>query len=90
MLGVRGRPNCWTSLKGGNVSDLLEYKGYHTQVKYSAEDDCSYGKVEDIAGSITFDDEGYDSVRTAFEEAVDEYLAVCEQNNIKPIISQEA
>lgn len=66
------------------MSDVLEYKGYYAHVKYSAEDDCNYGKVEDIAGSITFDDEGYDSVRTAFEEAVDEYLAMCERNGIEP------
>jgi predicted HicB family RNase H-like nuclease len=66
------------------VSDFLEYRGYYTHVKYSAEDECNYGKIEDISGSITFDDKDYDSVRSAFENAVDDYLAMCEDQGIEP------
>ena len=65
------------------LSNVLEYKNYTTFVRYSAEDDCLYGKIEGIRSTILFDDSEQPIVE-AFHEAVDEYLQYCEQVGIEP------
>lgn len=64
------------------MSDILEYKGYTTKVKYSNEDNVFFGKIEGINSLVNFEAESADEVKDAFEEAVNDYLAFCKENNI--------
>ena len=65
------------------ATNVLEYRGYTTFVRYSADDDCLYGKLEGMRSTILFDDSG-GSIVDAFHEAVDEYLADCAAEGVEP------
>lgn len=47
--------------------------GYETQIRYSEEDKCYYGKIENIDDLVDFEGYDYDSCLKAFYEAVDSY-----------------
>jgi predicted HicB family RNase H-like nuclease len=52
------------------------YRGYATRIKYSAEDRCLIGHIAGIDDIVGFHGESVAELRAAFEEAVDDYLAV--------------
>lgn len=60
------------------MKNILEYKGYLTKVEYSVEDQVLYGKIEGIKDLINFECEKASEVESAFHQAVDDYLAFCE------------
>ena len=60
------------------MNQVIEYKGYFTKVAYSVEDRVLHGKIEGISDLINFECESASEVETAFHEAVDDYLAFCE------------
>jgi predicted HicB family RNase H-like nuclease len=64
--------------------NILEYKGYHTKVEYIAENDCLYGKIEGINDLVTFEAHDLKSVKKEFHDAVDGYLAFCEEIGQEP------
>ena len=64
--------------------DMMEYKGYYGSVHYSDEDHCFYGKIEHIRGLVNYEGHDVDSIKGAFEESVDDYLATCKLKNIVP------
>lgn len=64
------------------IQNLQAYKGYTTKVKYSNEDNVFFGKIEGINSLVDFEAESIDKVKNAFEEAVNNYLAFCEENNL--------
>jgi len=64
--------------------DMMEYKGYYGSVHYSDEDRCFYGKIEHIRGLVSYEGHDVDSIKEAFEEGVDDYLATCKAKNIIP------
>lgn len=66
------------------MKDILRYKGYYTKVRFSAEDNILYGKIEGISSLILFEAENASEVEHAFHEAVDDYLLFCEDNGIEP------
>lgn len=66
------------------MSNVLEYKGYRAKVNYSSEDNVLFGKIEGINSVVTFEAENATEINDAFKEAVDNYLAFCKINNIKP------
>lgn len=59
------------------MNNVLEYKGYYTKVEYSAEDNVLYGKIEGIRDLVNFECDTLDGVESAFQAAVDDYLALC-------------
>ena len=61
------------------MTNTLQYKGYSANIEYSAEDKVLYGKIDGIGDLVTFESENVDGVEDAFHEAVDDYLAFCEQ-----------
>lgn len=63
---------------------MIEYKDYAGSVYYSDEDKIFYGKVEYIRSLISFEGEDMASFRASFEEAIDDYLALCDQKGIEP------
>ena len=66
------------------MKDILRYKSYYTKVRFSAEDNILYGKIEGISSLILFEAENASEVEHAFHEAVDDYLLFCEDNGIEP------
>jgi predicted HicB family RNase H-like nuclease len=66
------------------MKDTLTYKGYTGSVHYSDEDRVFYGKVEYIRSLLSYEGTDVESLRTAFEEAVEDYLALCQQAGTAP------
>ena len=63
----------------------LKYKGYTGSVEYSEEDKCLFGKVQGMAkDSITYEGSTVEELTKDFEEAIDDYLALCEEKGIEP------
>lgn len=50
----------------------------------SDEDQIFYGKVEYIRSLISFEGENVVNLRANFEEAIDDYLSLCQQKDIEP------
>ena len=61
----------------------LTYKGYTGTIEASIEDGCLHGQLLFITDIITYEGNTVDDIRTSFEEAVDHYLAYC-QDTGKP------
>ena len=63
----------------------LRYKGYTGSVEYSDEDKCLFGKVQGLHGTlISYEGTTIDEITDDFHEAVDAYLASCEERGIAP------
>ena len=57
----------------------MTFKGYAARIEYSDDDACFVGHIAGIKDVIGFHAETVKELRTAFEEAVDDYLATCEK-----------
>lgn len=60
----------------------LSYKGYCGSIEASVDDDCLHGKILFITDLVTYEAEKISSLNQAFKEAVDFYLAKCEQDGL--------
>ena len=69
------------------MKDKLKYKEFIGSVHFNAEDNVFYGKIEGIDSIISFEGKSIDELRKSFEEAVDDYLEICEQIGRKPMKS---
>jgi len=61
------------------MKDMMTYKGYFGSVHYDDDDRVFYGKLEFIRALVSYEGTDVFSLRTAFEEAVDDYLKFCEE-----------
>lgn len=66
------------------MKNYLEYKGYIGTVSLSEEDGCFFGTIQGINDLVTFEGETVSEIRHSFEEAVDDYLEFCKENNLEP------
>jgi predicted HicB family RNase H-like nuclease len=66
------------------MSEILSYKGYLGNVKYSAEDEIFHGKLIGVRGCIMYHGKCAASLKKDFIEAVEEYIIFCEEQGIKP------
>ncbi len=57
----------------------MVYRGYSAAVEYDADDRVFVGHILGIRDIVGFHGSAVDELETAFQEAVDHYLAVCEQ-----------
>ena len=64
--------------------NTMTYKGYLGSVAYSEKDQVFFGKIEGINGLVNFEGESVKELTEAFHEAVDYYLAYCEDEGIEP------
>lgn len=67
------------------MSNTLEYKGRITEIKYSAQDNCLYGKIEHIKDLILFEGQNSAEIVAAFHQAVDEYIQGGEEKLIETL-----
>ena len=63
------------------MKDVLTYKDYLGSVHFNAEDNVFFGKLEGIEDLVSFEGQSVAELRKAFEEAVEDYLAICEREN---------
>jgi len=66
------------------MKDMMTYKGYHGSVHYSDDDRIFHGKIEFIRSLVSYEGTDVKSLRTAFEEAVDDYLELCKEEGKDP------
>jgi predicted HicB family RNase H-like nuclease len=66
------------------MKDMMHYKGYNGSVHYSDEDQVFFGKVEYIRSLVNYEGTDVKSLKQAFEEAVDDYLELCQDESIEP------
>lgn len=61
------------------MSDILEYKGYHTRISFIAESKTLRGKIEGISDFVDFETDNPNEVEKEFHMAVDDYLDFCNE-----------
>ena len=61
------------------MKDVMQYKNFIGSVHFNADDEIFYGKIEGINDLVTFEGESVKKLKKAFEEAVEDYLQLCEQ-----------
>lgn len=66
------------------MRDMLKYKNYYGSVHYSDEDKVFYGKLEFIRALVSYEGTEVESLRKAFEEAVDDYIDICREQGKDP------
>lgn len=59
--------------------NTMTYRGYAARIEYSDDDQCFVGHIAGITDIVGFHGESVTELRTAFEEAVDDYLETCEK-----------
>lgn len=62
----------------------LTYKGYIADIEFSPEDGCFFGKLANIRDLVNFEADTAKGLVTAFQQAVDDYLASCESEGKTP------
>ncbi len=62
--------------------NTLTYKGFIGSVAFSEEDNIFFGKLEGVNSLINFEGESVKELKTAFHEAVNDYIAYCEAEGI--------
>lgn len=60
------------------------YKDYIGLVHYSTEDELFFGKIERINDLISFEGSSVAELKSAFEDAVEDYLELCKLNGKEP------
>ncbi|HPW66579.1 MAG TPA: type II toxin-antitoxin system HicB family antitoxin [Salinivirgaceae bacterium] len=60
----------------------IKYKGFIGSVEFSHEDKVFYGKIEGINSLVNYEGTSVAELNSAFEEAVNDYIAHCKENNL--------
>jgi predicted HicB family RNase H-like nuclease len=66
------------------MSDLFEYKGYLGSYRMDPAARCFTGKIEFINDLIMFEGSSFNELEINFQEAVDDYLSLCEEVEKQP------
>jgi predicted HicB family RNase H-like nuclease len=59
------------------MSNSLEYQGYAARIEFSSEDECFIGHIVGIKDVVGFHGESVSELKSAFEEAVNDYIETC-------------
>lgn len=66
------------------MNDILQYKGYYATVQFSAEDEVFFGKLLGINDVVNFEGTTVKELKSAFKDAVDDYLETCKELKKEP------
>ena len=66
------------------MKNTMTHKGYFGSVEFSDEDNVFFGRIIGIDDRITYEGSDVASLRSDFENAVDEYLETCSQLGKEP------
>ena len=66
------------------MSNTMQYLNYIARVTFSDQDNIFVGEVMNVRDSIGFHGDSVQELRASFQEAVDAYLAACEEAGQEP------
>lgn len=67
------------------MNNVMKYKGYWAEVRYSDEDECFCGVIEGLKNdSISFEGTTVKELKKDFRDAIEDYLETCKQINKEP------
>ena len=66
------------------MKDTIIYKNFTGSVHFSCGESVFFGKIEGIDDLVTFEGDNTVEIMRSFEEAVDDYTLLCEENS-RPI-----
>ena len=69
------------------MNNIMEYKGYVGSVEFSEADGLFFGKVQGIRSLISYEGTNAKELVSDFHGAVDDYLALCKAEGIKPEVA---
>lgn len=61
------------------MTDRLKYRDFIGSVHFSAEDEVFHGKIEGINDLVTFEGTTVSKLKSAFKEAVVDYVEICKE-----------
>lgn len=64
--------------------NTMTYKGYSARIEYDGEDEIFFGRVAGIRDGVGFHADNVADLKSAFEEAVDDYIETCEKIGKEP------
>ncbi|MES0490575.1 MAG: type II toxin-antitoxin system HicB family antitoxin [Leptospirales bacterium] len=62
------------------MKDVIVHNDFIGSVHFSTEDEIFFGKIEGITDLVTFEGETVKDLKKAFEEAVADYIELCESS----------
>ena len=62
----------------------MKYKGYYGSIEFDEDDEILYGKLQFVKALISYEAEDAHGIKKAFQEAVEDYLNLCEAEGIAP------
>lgn len=66
------------------MANMIEYRGYHGKIEFSAEDNLLVGHVVGIQDSLNFHGSSIQEATASFRDSIDGYLQMCEALGRKP------
>lgn len=69
------------------MKNTMEYRGYVGSVEFSENDGVLFGKVQGIRSLISYEGTSVEELVSDFHGAVDDYLALCEEEGTKPEVA---
>ncbi|RST85081.1 type II toxin-antitoxin system HicB family antitoxin [Aquibium carbonis] len=66
------------------MNNMMTYKGYSARIEYDDEDGILFGQIAGIRDGVGFHADNVEDLRTAFHEAVDDYLETCARIGKEP------
>ena len=69
------------------MKNTMEYKGYIGSVEISESDGILFGKIQGIRSLISYEGTNATELISDFHGAVDDYLALCEEEGSSPEIA---
>lgn len=64
--------------------NVMSYREYTARIEYSEEDECFIGHLAGIRDVIGFHGDSVAELKSAFKDAVDDYLETCKKLNRSP------
>jgi predicted HicB family RNase H-like nuclease len=62
---------------------MIQYKGYTAVIEYLPKEKSLHGRIVDVRDVISFDASSADELEDKMREAVDDYIAFCEEQGIE-------
>lgn len=67
------------------MNNIMKYKGYWAEIKYSDEDECFCGIIEGLKNDlISFEGETVKELKKDFKDAINSYLETCKELKKEP------
>jgi len=63
---------------------VLSYEGFQGSIEVSVDDNCLYGRLLHIDDLVTYEGDTPDQLKSAFEDSVREYVALCVEEGREP------